>query len=123
MVKSLQSLTEDAKRIREEVFVEEQGFQQEFDETDSDAHHLVWYEAGEAAATLLCWRQRGDLLAGAACREEEIPGQAYWRKDSFRRRGGDRKKGRNCGPPVFPSQSKGILCEMRISCHRRGIYG
>lgn len=51
MVKSFESLTEDAKQIREEVFVEEQGFQQEFDATDSEAVHLVWYEAGEAAAT------------------------------------------------------------------------
>lgn len=58
MVKSFKSLTEDAKQIREEVFVEEQGFQQEFDETDSDAVHLVWYEAGEAAAT--CRYYAGD---------------------------------------------------------------
>lgn len=50
-MKSFDSLTDDAKQIREEVFVEEQGFQQEFDETDSQAVHLVWYEAGEAAAT------------------------------------------------------------------------
>ena len=51
MLNSLESLTEAAKQIREEVFVEEQGFQREFDETDSRAVHLVWYEAGEAAAT------------------------------------------------------------------------
>lgn len=51
MLKSFDSLTEEAKQIREEVFVEEQGVQQEFDETDSWADHLVWYEAGEAAAT------------------------------------------------------------------------
>ncbi len=51
MVKWFGSLTEEAKKIREEVFVEEQGFLQEFDETDVKADHLVWYEAGEAAAT------------------------------------------------------------------------
>ena len=51
MVKWFGSLTEEAKQIREEVFVEEQGFLQEFDETDVKADHLVWYEAGEAAAT------------------------------------------------------------------------
>lgn len=50
-MKSFDSLTDDAKQIREEVFVEEQGFQEEFDENDSRAVHLVWYEAGEAAAT------------------------------------------------------------------------
>lgn len=37
-------LTEDAKRIRQEVFVEEQGFNNEFDHIDSQAKHLVLYE-------------------------------------------------------------------------------
>lgn len=51
MVKRTDYVTEDAKRIREEVFVEEQGFRQEFDGMDARAVHLVWYEEGEAAAT------------------------------------------------------------------------
>lgn len=38
----------DAKKIREEVFVEEQGFQNEFDETDSIAAHIVLYNSEEA---------------------------------------------------------------------------
>ncbi len=37
-------LTDDAKMIREEVFVSEQGFLREFDEIDSQAVHLVLYE-------------------------------------------------------------------------------
>lgn len=43
-------LTEDARRIREEVFVKEQGFSLEFDETDATASHLVFYEDGCPAA-------------------------------------------------------------------------
>lgn len=37
-------LTEDEKSIREEVFIKEQGFQNEFDETDHHASHLVFYD-------------------------------------------------------------------------------
>ena len=36
-------LTDDAKLIREEVFVKEQGFAEEFDENDAKCWHLVLY--------------------------------------------------------------------------------
>lgn len=36
-------LSEDAKAIREEVFIKEQGFQNEFDELDAKSWHLVLY--------------------------------------------------------------------------------
>ena len=38
------SLIEDAKMIREKVFMEEQGFQNEFDDIDAKALHLVLYQ-------------------------------------------------------------------------------
>ena len=41
----------DAARIRREVFVQEQGFEHEFDEIDSSAIHVVAYVDGEPAAT------------------------------------------------------------------------
>ena len=44
-----QGLSQDARIIRQEVFVEEQGFHHEFDEIDSRAWHLVLYENGQAA--------------------------------------------------------------------------
>lgn len=44
-----QGLPEDAKKIREEVFMKEQGFQNEFDETDKTAWTLVLYDNGTAA--------------------------------------------------------------------------
>lgn len=37
-------LTSDAARIRQEVFVEEQGFQVEFDDKDDLAIHIVLYD-------------------------------------------------------------------------------
>ncbi len=38
------TLPDDAKKIREEVFVKEQGFQNEFDEVDEKAVHIVLYD-------------------------------------------------------------------------------
>lgn len=39
-------LFDDAKEIREEVFVREQGFVNEIDETDKNAVHIVCYDHG-----------------------------------------------------------------------------
>lgn len=44
MYKKSNYLSLDAKKIREEVFVSEQGFQNEFDEIDNYAIHIVFYE-------------------------------------------------------------------------------
>lgn len=41
--KTYSSLPADAVFIRQKVFVEEQGFQDEFDETDQKAQHIVLY--------------------------------------------------------------------------------
>lgn len=41
----------DAKSIRQHVFVEEQGFENEFDDVDEFAYHLVIYQDHQAIAT------------------------------------------------------------------------
>lgn len=51
MIKRTDYLTDDARKIREEVFVREQGFQEEFGSKDYDSIHLVYYKEGEAIAT------------------------------------------------------------------------
>lgn len=43
-------LCEDAKQIRIEVFVEEQGFKIEFDDTDKIAKHIVGYDGAKPVA-------------------------------------------------------------------------
>lgn len=48
-IRMQQGLSQDARIIRQEVFVEEQGFHHEFDETDQTAWQLVLYENGHAA--------------------------------------------------------------------------
>jgi predicted GNAT family N-acyltransferase len=44
-------LNADAKNLRQEVFVEEQGYQEEFEEVDKTAWHLVLYLNGAPIAT------------------------------------------------------------------------
>lgn len=45
------ALPDDAERIRREVFMEEQGFVVEFDDTDRISTHIVVYVGGEPAGT------------------------------------------------------------------------
>ena len=49
--KAFDKLPEDARRIREEVFVKEQGFTIEFDDKDSISRHMVLYAHGIPAGT------------------------------------------------------------------------
>lgn len=48
--KIFDNLPEDAKYIRTTVFVDEQGFKEEFDTTDGYSKHIVIYDNGRAAA-------------------------------------------------------------------------
>lgn len=58
MIKRSDYLPDDAKKIREEVFVVEQGFTLEFDNIDSRAVHLVLYVDEKPAAA--CRYYSGD---------------------------------------------------------------
>lgn len=96
-IKVFSHLPKEAKAIREKVFIEEQGFQREYDETDEIATHLVLYEDDEAMGTCRIfpgecsavynfgrlavrkeYRGRGlgrDLLAGAEALAKEQGGE------------------------------------------------
>lgn len=50
-IKSYDYLPQEAKYIREKVFVEEQGFENEFDDIDGFATHLVALDCGKPVAT------------------------------------------------------------------------
>lgn len=43
-------LTQDGRAVRTQVFIQEQGFLEEYDETDKTALHMVCYIAGEPVA-------------------------------------------------------------------------
>lgn len=50
-VKTFTSLPEEAAKIRKAVFMQEQGFTNEFDDVDDTAVHLVLYKDGLPVAT------------------------------------------------------------------------
>lgn len=52
-------LPEDGKAIRFKVFVEEQGFQNELDDTDNTALHLVLYADGSPAGAARMFTEDG----------------------------------------------------------------
>ena len=60
-----QGLPQGAREIRQAVFVEEQGFREEFDQTDQRAAHLVLFISGQAAATCRYFKkEEGTFLVG-----------------------------------------------------------
>lgn len=50
-VKVFDSITDDARNIRENVFIKEQGFEREYDEIDLVAKHIVIYDNDVAVGT------------------------------------------------------------------------
>ena len=58
-VKVYRGLPQDAAEIRRAVFMNEQGFKDEFDETDKFAAHIVLYD-GETPAGFLIYAYGGD---------------------------------------------------------------
>lgn len=51
-------LSDDVKFIRETVFMQEQGFQNEFDEIDSKAKHIVLYDDNHPIATCRIYKEK-----------------------------------------------------------------
>ncbi len=49
-IRKFDYLPDDARAIRQAVFVDEQGFEVEFDDTDDKAVHLVGYDNGKPVA-------------------------------------------------------------------------
>lgn len=59
--KTYHALPDDARVIRETVFINEQGFSDEFDETDAVAKHIVLYdEKGTAIGTVRYFKSGED---------------------------------------------------------------
>lgn len=75
---TVRCLTPGAKAVREAVFITEQGFQNEFDEIDARAVHVVLYDGGTAAATGRAFPKEngsGTWLLGRIAVRKEYRGQ------------------------------------------------
>lgn len=92
-------LPEEAIRIRKEVFMEEQGFCEEFDEIDHIACHAVLYEEEKAVATGRMYYEEkvhncyviGRLAVDRACRGKQYGAKLlHFMEEEIVRRGGRR---------------------------------
>ena len=45
------TLPAEARKLREDVFIHEQGFENEFDAIDESAHHVIYWENDRAVGT------------------------------------------------------------------------
>ncbi len=72
------NITDDAVRIRKEVFEDEQGFVDEFDEADKLCRHAVIYLGDEAVGTCRFYkRECGDYMLGRVAVKREHRGKHY----------------------------------------------
>ncbi len=76
-IRIFDDLPKEAKKIREEVFVEEQGFQEEFDGVDGNARHLVLFDGERAVGTCRLFSQdsREDYHVGRVAVTAEYRGR------------------------------------------------
>lgn len=65
-IRAYDRLPEEAAEIRREVFMDEQGYEDEFDDVDGRARHIVAFLDGRAAATyrLFAGSREGELVLG-----------------------------------------------------------
>ena len=88
-------LTPEARAIREEVFMREQGFAEEFDGRDENCLHLTFYKDGGPAACCRCFEteREGVFAAGRIAVRKPFRGQGLGRyvlqaaEECARRRG------------------------------------
>ena len=57
-------LPQEAKNIRIEVFMKEQGFENEFDEIDTISHHIVVFDEGKPIGTCRFFKENNHYTIG-----------------------------------------------------------
>ena len=101
------TLPEAARQIRQEVFVEEQHFQEEFDGIDGRALHLILYQDGVAAGTCGFFREgsRASIWWGGL-RCGSPSGDRTWEPLSWRPRSVRYGKGAAAASGFTPSRER-----------------
>lgn len=82
MIKMYDTIPKQAKIIREKVFVQEQGFQCEFDDTDMISKHFVLFIDNNAAATCRAFfdTEKGSYMIGRIAVLKEYRGRGLGEK-------------------------------------------
>lgn len=76
-IKIFDRLPPEAEYIRTEVFINEQGFREEFDDKDDKSVHMVLFHDGRAAAVCRYYRQDGDYVLGRIAVLKEYRGRHF----------------------------------------------
>lgn len=63
-IRKYNDLPQEAIELRTEIFVNEQGFQDEFDERDHQCIHLVFFDENKAIATCRYFHENGNYVLG-----------------------------------------------------------
>ena len=81
-IKIFNGLPDEAKNIRETVFVKEQGFTDEYDKKDDLAKHFVMFDGGRAVATCRVFETEnpGIYMFGRMAVLKELRGKNLGRK-------------------------------------------
>ena len=75
-VKVFFTLPEEAKAIRARVFLQEQGFEEEFDDTDNISKHIIVYDGDRAIGTCRVYcDEGGEYHIGRICVEKDYRGR------------------------------------------------
>lgn len=69
----------EARALREEIFIREQGFVCEFDDTDATAHHLLVFTDGAPVATGRIFGDNGEFHIGRIAVSKSARGQSLGR--------------------------------------------
>lgn len=64
-----------AKEIRQRVFVQEQGFENEFDQIDNYAYHITLFDGGKCVATARLYEENGEYHIGRVAVLKEYRGK------------------------------------------------
>ena len=80
IIKDYNYLPEEAKKIRSEVFVKEQGFYDEYDEFDDIAKHMVMYSNEEPISTCrIYYNSEKELIYHReSCSSKRMARKKYW---------------------------------------------
>ena len=104
-------LPDEAKEIRIKVFVEEQGFKQEFDELDSICTHLVTFDNDKPCATVRFYEQNSVYYIGRLAVLKEYRSKHLGAKRS---RKVDKSKGRQRNQASFAGAGNAVLSKAGI---------
>lgn len=110
-IKAYESLCHDALKIRITVFVDEQGFKDEFDDIDEKALHLVMYDDNKPVATCRCFYEDSPECwhIGRVAVIKEYRGKGLGKEVMFEAERRIKLKG-------------GKMCELSSQCRAQGFY-